>query len=130
MGGPADTGPPGTQGVFGLHAVVALLSFDADRIQAIWVQDSRREDQVATVLERAARLNIAVEVLPRRALDGRLPGLRHQGLVAWALPAPRLGEADLQVQLAEWGETEHLPGLPSAVLQGAPAEKRPQPSKL
>lgn len=72
------------------------------------MQDSRREDQVAAVLERAARLNIAVEVLSRRALDSRLPGLRHQGLVAWTLPAPRLGEADLQAQLADWGATPVL----------------------
>ena len=50
------------------------------------MQDSRREDQVAAVLERAARLNIAVEVLSRRALDSRLPGLRHQGLVACRIP--------------------------------------------
>jgi 23S rRNA (guanosine2251-2'-O)-methyltransferase len=97
--------------VFGLHAVLALIETEADRVRAIWVQDSRREDRVATVLAQAASRGITVEVMPRRTLDARLPGLRHQGLVAWAIPPARLGEADLQERLSAWGEAPLLLAL-------------------
>ena len=88
--------------MFGLHAVTHLLETEPGRVQAVWVQDNRREDRVATVIELAARSGIAVTAMARRELDTRLPGQRHQGLAAWALPAVRLGEADLKARLGAW----------------------------
>ncbi len=85
--------------VAGLHAVQACLANDPERVQLLWVQQNRRDGQVAELLRQAEAAGISVQPVSRRELDQRWPGLRHQGLVAECRPRPRLSEKDLEAAL-------------------------------
>ncbi|HUT42140.1 MAG TPA: 23S rRNA (guanosine(2251)-2'-O)-methyltransferase RlmB [Gammaproteobacteria bacterium] len=67
--------------VYGAHAVAALLAARPASVSALAVADSA-ERRCAELLARATEAGITVERVTRQALDRRLPGRNHQGVVA------------------------------------------------
>lgn len=66
--------------IFGLHAVSAAL--DAGReCRRLFLQDSRRDKRLQSIIDRAGQLNVAIERLDRQALDDMAGDTRHQGVI-------------------------------------------------
>jgi 23S rRNA (guanosine2251-2'-O)-methyltransferase len=85
--------------LYGLHAVQAALERDAERISALWVDAQRRDKRINTLLTLARQAGIPVQEVDKRELERRVPGQRHQGVVAQS-QAPRVyQEADLDALL-------------------------------
>lgn len=95
--------------VYGIHAVDALLRRNAAGVLRLLVQQGRRDRRMAALLDLARNQGVAVESVPRRALDELVSG-RHQGVVAEA-EASRGESANL------WEEADLLRHIDGA---GAP----------
>ncbi|MGH8338575.1 MAG: TrmH family RNA methyltransferase, partial [Gammaproteobacteria bacterium] len=81
--------------VYGLHAVMAL--FEQQRpVQQLWVQDSRDDVRLESLLVRAAQQGVVVQRVPREKLDQLTNNGRHQGVVAEAGAAQAGDEEDLK----------------------------------
>ncbi|WP_116367728.1 23S rRNA (guanosine(2251)-2'-O)-methyltransferase RlmB [Parahaliea mediterranea] len=72
------------QFIYGIHAVDALLRRRAASVQRLLVQQGREDKRIAALLALARNQGVAVQRLPRKALDELVAG-RHQGVVAEAL---------------------------------------------
>ncbi|MDX1442987.1 MAG: 23S rRNA (guanosine(2251)-2'-O)-methyltransferase RlmB [Gammaproteobacteria bacterium] len=66
--------------IFGLHAVTAAL--DAGReCHRLYLQDSRRDKRLQSIMDKAQGASIPVERLDRHALDEMAGDTRHQGVI-------------------------------------------------
>lgn len=82
--------------VFGLHAVRSLLERTPGQVRQLWVQDSRHDDKIQSLVSLAGSVGVRVETRPRRDLDELSGQGRHQGVVAEVEAASvELREADL-----------------------------------
>ena len=81
--------------VFGLHPVRALLLRHPARVVQVWLQQGREDARVAEVRELATGAGLRVGSRPAGELDRLAGGGVHQGVVAEVVPAPALGEDDL-----------------------------------
>lgn len=82
--------------VYGLHAVEALLKNSPDSVNALYVMDGRRDERLNALLKLAKTVGITAVVLPKKELDAKSDGGRHQGVMAEVSgEAPRLNENDL-----------------------------------
>jgi 23S rRNA (guanosine2251-2'-O)-methyltransferase len=86
----------------GLNAVYAELA--TGRVQRLWVDAERRDGRLAELLELASSQGVPVERVARKVLDQRLPGVRHQGVVAQGAAVPMRSEAELPNLIAETAE--------------------------
>lgn len=78
--------------VYGLHAVMAL--FERQRpVQQLWIQDSRHDARLESLLAQAAQRDVSVQRVSREKLDELAGNGRHQGVVAQA-DAARAGDED------------------------------------
>lgn len=84
--------------VYGLHAVVALFEHHRP-VRQLWVQDSRQDARVDTLLAKAAQQGVRVQRVPRDKLDKLTGDGRHQGVVADAGAAQAGDEHDLEAFL-------------------------------
>jgi 23S rRNA (guanosine2251-2'-O)-methyltransferase len=81
---PTDSGMVG-----GLHAVEAVLRHNPDRVQKLWLADSRHDKRIQTLANLATAAKKLVQWVPMAQLDRKVePGFRHQGAVAAVLPKP------------------------------------------
>jgi len=92
--------------VCGVHAVLAALKSAPDRVEEIWVSDTRGDRRIAAVLDAARDARVKIHKSPRAALDRMTDGVRNQGVVARLCETPVLKAPDLESFLA------HLPPLP------------------
>jgi 23S rRNA (guanosine2251-2'-O)-methyltransferase len=77
----------------GFHAVLAALEDAADKPLQVWLLDSRNDERSRKVQAAAQAAGVPVSRCGRGDLDLKLPGVRHQGVVA-AVPAQQVdGEA-------------------------------------
>lgn len=76
-----------TQVLAGFHAVVARLRHAPSSIKEIYVEATRRDKRMASLVEQAGRAGCKVHPVPAERLDGLARGTRHQGVVALAEPA-------------------------------------------
>lgn len=67
--------------VYGIHAVTALLATRPAAVTSLAVVGGGDERRAA-LLAQAQAAGIAVERVSRKALDQRLPGINHQGVLA------------------------------------------------
>jgi 23S rRNA (guanosine2251-2'-O)-methyltransferase len=88
----------------GLHAVESLLMHAPERVKRLQVAADSADARLSGIVARAETLGIGVERLRRDRLDRVQEGLRHQGVVAFALPRPRVGEAELAGLVAVGGD--------------------------
>jgi 23S rRNA (guanosine2251-2'-O)-methyltransferase len=68
----------------GFHAVVARLRHAPDSIRDIYIEASRRDKRMQSLVEQAERAGRRVHPVPMERLDGLSGGTRHQGVVALA----------------------------------------------
>lgn len=68
----------------GFHAVVARLRHAPESIKEIYVEASRRDKRMQTLMEQAERAGRRVHPVTVERLDGLSRGTRHQGVVALA----------------------------------------------
>lgn len=85
--------------IVGLHAVLAAVKEQPERIDCIWVAQDRSDDRIHAVMSCARGAHITVHKSPRVALDRIAPGLPHQGVVARRRPLDRPLERDLVAHL-------------------------------
>lgn len=85
----------------GFHAVLAALEDGRNKPHEILLADTRNDDRAQRVRTLAHGLSIPVRVVGRSDLDLKVPGLRHQGVLA-LMPAMELsGEDVLQAPSGE-----------------------------
>ncbi len=72
-----------TQVLAGFHAVVARLRHAPSSIKEIYVEATRRDKRMASLVEQAGRAGCKVHPVPPERLDGLAHGTRHQGSWRW-----------------------------------------------
>jgi len=83
----------------GVHAVAALLESRPQDIHRINVEAGGCNRRVSALVEQAVSLGVSVVEVDRQRLEKIASGVRHQGIVAEASPAPVRGEQDLTAAL-------------------------------
>jgi 23S rRNA (guanosine2251-2'-O)-methyltransferase len=87
--------------IFGLHAVMAALKYEPERLRVIWVDHNRRDARLRLLLEEAGRQGIAIHWESRETLDRMSGGSHHQGVVVRCVTSKvTRGEKDLHGLLA------------------------------
>jgi 23S rRNA (guanosine2251-2'-O)-methyltransferase len=95
--------------VYGLHAVTSLLTRRPGEVTGLLLAEGATDQRIAPLLEAAAAAGIAVRRIPRKELDQRFPGARHQGVIAsLASATPELTEKALPDFLASLAEPAFL----------------------
>jgi len=102
-----------TELIFGIHAVTARLERDPATINRLVIQSNRQAGRVAELIDKARTHGIMIEFHPRHELDQRLPGVRHQGLIAECQQAQEASEAELWTALTQteqglWLVLDHI----------------------
>ena len=86
----------------GLQAVQAALRYDPSRAREAWLDRRRRDGRLEKLRRQLEACDCAVHEVDARALEGKLAGINHQGVIlAWQGRPPR-GDNALG---------EHLDGL-------------------
>lgn len=68
----------------GFHAVTARLRHAPATIRQLYVEASRRDKRMQTLIEQARQANVRVHPVESARLDGLARGTKHQGVVALA----------------------------------------------
>ena len=87
----------------GLHTVESLLAVHPRQVREITVAAGRHDRRLAALVSAAEACGIPVRRLSARELDQKLPGVRHQGVIALLVEPPQqedLDEQDLEAFLA------------------------------
>lgn len=101
--------PARTGHVYGLHAVTSLLARRPAEVTGLMLAEGAADARLAPLLEAAAVAGISVKRIPRKELNQRFPGARHQGVVAsLATATPELTEKGLPDFLAALAEPAFL----------------------
>lgn len=85
----------------GFHAVLAALEDGARKPFEVLLADSRNDERARRVRELASNLGVAVRTVGRSDLDLKVPGLRHQGVLALMPQTELSGEDVLEADAAE-----------------------------
>ncbi len=70
--------------LYGLNAVKAALARRDCLIHTLWVLQGRKDKRMQDILDLAACKNVNVHKAARQELDIKVPGAKHQGVVALA----------------------------------------------
>ena len=81
--------------LYGLHALTAVMSSEPERVIELWALKGRDDDRLNKVINLARKAGVSVQFVNRQALDNKVNGEQHQGVVARAKPARVLDENDL-----------------------------------
>ncbi len=97
MKGPDSRRPQGqgSQTIYGLHAVRAMLRKHPERVEAVRMAERRDDPRVREIDELARRQQIPVQRVDAQALKQKLGDVSHQGIVADIRPLPPWTEDDL-----------------------------------
>lgn len=77
---------PTPQYLFGLHAVLALLQKQPDRIIDLYVHATRQDDRIHEVIQLAQKHSISIHHVTRQKLDQLTNQANHQGVAVFILP--------------------------------------------
>lgn len=92
--------------VYGLHAVLAALTASPQHVDAVWLDENRKDQRIHSIVRAAQAARVKLHKVPRAKLD-QLAGIgQHQGVVARYRATPRQGEPELA------GFLEQLPATP------------------
>ena len=86
--------------IFGIHAVKAVLASDPARFIEVFVLKGRQDERLLPVLNELQMLGITIQQAGRKALDDKVRGASHQGIVARVRPGKQYNENDLDDLLA------------------------------
>ncbi|MBO1256920.1 23S rRNA (guanosine(2251)-2'-O)-methyltransferase RlmB [Alteromonas sp. 5E99-2] len=81
--------------LYGLHALTAVMNSEPERVIELWALKGRDDDRLNKVINLARKAGVSVQFVNRQALDNKVNGEQHQGVVARAKPARVLDENDL-----------------------------------
>ena len=81
--------------IFGIHAVQSLLERNPQRIQDVFILQSRDDRRLKSLITALEQQGIAIQVGSRQALDKMVDGAVHQGIVAKVKPGRQYQEGDL-----------------------------------
>ncbi len=87
--------------IFGLHPVQAALAPAVTRVAALWLAEGRDDSRITALIAAAKEHNIDPQRVRRSILDGMLPDVSHQGVIARCCSLPCLNETDLFRLLAD-----------------------------
>jgi 23S rRNA (guanosine2251-2'-O)-methyltransferase len=90
-----------TQVLAGFHAVVARLRHAPDSIKDIYIEASRRDKRMTSLVEQAEKAGRKVHPVATERLEGLARGTRHQGVVALAEPRLLAVDADEVLDVVE-----------------------------
>jgi 23S rRNA (guanosine2251-2'-O)-methyltransferase len=68
--------------IFGLHAVQSAISQTPQAVVEIWLDSTRHDKRTAEIQRLAKQHSLQLHEVPREQLDRRLPGVKHQGVMA------------------------------------------------
>ncbi|WP_419205021.1 23S rRNA (guanosine(2251)-2'-O)-methyltransferase RlmB [Photobacterium leiognathi] len=86
--------------IFGIHAVKAVLASDPARFIEVFVLKGRQDERLMPVINELQMLGITIQEAGRKALDDKVKGASHQGIVARVRPGKQYNENDLDDLLA------------------------------
>lgn len=86
--------------IFGIHAVQAVLNTDPSRFIEVFVLKGRQDERLLPVLNELQRLGVTIQQAGRKALDDKVKGAAHQGIIARVRPGKQYNENDLDDLLA------------------------------
>ena len=92
------------ESLFGLHAVLAVLTNTPERILEVLILQGREDQRMQDIIMAAKAQGIPVSQKPRKTLDNLANG-NHQGVVAIAKPSKALVEEDLYALIDNLGNT-------------------------
>ena len=78
----------------GFHAAVARLRHAPASVVDLYVDASRRDKRMLSLIEQAQSAGVRVHPVPAERLDGLAHGTRHQGVVALAQPQKLAADVD------------------------------------
>ncbi|MDC8832396.1 23S rRNA (guanosine(2251)-2'-O)-methyltransferase RlmB [Alteromonas gilva] len=81
--------------LYGLHAMQAVVENEPERLIEVWVLKGRNDERLVNIVNQARRFGVSVQFCHRKALDEKVNGEQHQGIVARAKAARTLDEKDL-----------------------------------
>ncbi len=68
--------------IYGFHAVTAKLRHDPEAVREIFLDAGRQDARARDLLRHAELQGVTITACEGRRLDGLVPGVRHQGVVA------------------------------------------------
>ncbi|MGF1688829.1 23S rRNA (guanosine(2251)-2'-O)-methyltransferase RlmB [Photobacterium japonica] len=86
--------------IFGIHAVNAVLASDPSRFIEVFVLKDRQDDRLLPVINELQTLGITIQQAGRKALDDKVNGASHQGIIARVRPGKQYNENNLDDLLA------------------------------
>jgi 23S rRNA (guanosine2251-2'-O)-methyltransferase len=86
--------------LYGLHALTAVMNREPERVIELWALKGRDDERLNKVIGLARKNGVSVQFVNRQALDNKVDGEQHQGIVARARPARALDESDLDELLS------------------------------
>lgn len=99
-------GPAGTQIIYGLHAVRAILTRHPERVLGLKIMRGREDSRARELETLAARQGRPVERVDVEALTRALGEVVHQGVAAEITPLPAWSEDDLLSAIASSSGTQ------------------------
>ncbi|NKB46439.1 MAG: 23S rRNA (guanosine(2251)-2'-O)-methyltransferase RlmB [Legionellales bacterium] len=94
--------------VYGMHAVLALLTQTPSPIVQLLCQQERQDRRMQQLTEHAQQQNIPIVWLAKQTLDRKFPNILHQGVVAVCEALPEWGAEDLPRLLESLDEPAFL----------------------
>ncbi len=85
--------------IYGINAVQSAVEREADSLERVWVDKSRRDERMRRLLAAIRTHGVVAEMVSRTDLDERCPGVRHQGVVAQCNSVMPLTEKSLSALL-------------------------------
>lgn len=81
--------------LYGIHALQAVIEREPERLIELYILKGRDDKPINDIVNQARRFGIAVQFCQRKALDDKVNGEQHQGIVAKARPGKQFDESDL-----------------------------------
>jgi 23S rRNA (guanosine2251-2'-O)-methyltransferase len=81
--------------LYGIHALEAVMEREPERLIELYILKGRDDKPINDMVSQARRFGISVQFCQRKALDEKVNGEQHQGVVARARPGKQYDESDL-----------------------------------
>ncbi|MFT4938510.1 MAG: 23S rRNA (guanosine2251-2'-O)-methyltransferase [Paraglaciecola sp.] len=81
--------------LYGIHAIDAVMEREPERLIELYILKGRDDKPINNMVSQARHFGISVQFCQRKALDEKVNGEQHQGVVARARPGKQYDESDL-----------------------------------
>ena len=87
--------------LYGIHAIEAVMEREPERLIELYILKGRDDKPINNMVSQARQFGISVQFCQRKALDEKVNGEQHQGVVARARPGKQYDESDLDKIVAD-----------------------------